>query len=197
MITKIVNGETKSLKNPEYVTIFHQLLESNLPPIDKTPIRLGEEGRAVIAAGIETTAWALTVTTFHILSNPSVLKTLRNELEVAMPDALAQPQAVVLEQLPYLSACIREGIRLARGVTSRLPRISPDRPIRYGEWIIPAGVPVSMTTVDVAVDENIFPNSRDFVPERWLDNPKTKEGESLNRYFVQFSKGSRACLGIK
>lgn len=54
-----------------------------------------------------------------------------------------------------------------------------------------------MTIIDVHHDERIYPNSRSFIPERWLENPKTEYGTNLNRYFVAFGKGARSCLGIK
>jgi cytochrome P450 len=75
--------------------------------------------------------------------------------------------------------------------------VSPNKATKYKAWDIPAGTPVSMTIVDVHNDERVFPNSRAFVPERWLGNPKTENGSSLNRYFVAFGKGARSCLGIK
>jgi Cytochrome P450 len=102
-----------------------------------------------------------------------------------------------LEDLPYLGACIKEAIRLSYGVTSRNPRISPDKPMKYKAWEIPPGTPVSMTVVDVHHDETIYPDSYSFIPERWLNSPKTQNGSSLDRYFVAFGKGARSCLGIK
>lgn len=37
-------------------------------------------------------------------------------------------------------------------------------------------------------DPAIFPESQSFIPERWLDNPKTSNGSALDRYFVSFGK---------
>jgi cytochrome P450 len=39
-------------------------------------------------------------------------------------------------------------------------------------------------------DEAIFPNSHEYIPERWLDNPR------LDKYMVSFTKGTRQCVGI-
>ena len=114
-----------------------------------------------------------------------------------MPDPTAELELINLEKLPYLTACIQEGIRLSYGVSARNPRVSPVAPMQYKEWSIPAGTPVSMTTVDVHHDERFFPDSRSFIPERWLDNPKTADGGSLGRYLVAFGRGPRSCLGIK
>jgi cytochrome P450 len=102
-----------------------------------------------------------------------------------------------LEKLPYLRGCVHESIRLAHGIVTRDPRIAPDTDLVYtapgprgAEWHIPRGTPVSMTTVDVLMDPEIFPHPREFRPERW-------ENEDLGRYFVPFGKGSRQCMGIK
>ncbi len=39
-------------------TIFHELLQSALPPEDKGNRRLSYEAQKVIGGGLETTAWA-------------------------------------------------------------------------------------------------------------------------------------------
>lgn len=189
---KIISGEDLSHAKSLHPTIFHELLESDLPPQEKSVDRLADEAQLMIGAGLETTAWALTVTSFHLINNPVILKKLRAELEAAIPKPTSELDSLSLEQLPYLSACIREGIRLSYGVSARNPRISPDKLTKYKDWVIPAGTPVSMTTVDIHHDEHIFPNSRSFIPERWLDNPKTAKGDNLNRYFVAFGKGARS-----
>jgi cytochrome P450 len=84
------------------------------------------------------------LTTFHVLSNPQVLQKLRAELEGAMPNPSETPTLASLEQLPYLTACIQEGLRLSYGVSSRLQRISPDKAMVFNggkrDWEIPAGV---------------------------------------------------------
>jgi cytochrome P450 len=172
-------------------------LKSNLPPEEKSLDRLGDEAQLMIGAGLETTARCLGTASFHIINNLSLSSKLRKELDEAIPDPGTIPDATELEKLPYLSACIQEAIRLIYGISSRNPRVSPDKPMRYKEWEIPAGVPVSMTTVDINHDERIFPNSRSFVPERWLGNPKTEDGESLGKYNISFGRDDRSCLGVK
>jgi cytochrome P450 len=196
-ITNIVNGKDETSHESQHPTIFSELLGSDLPPREKTLGRLGAEAQQLIGAGLETVAWALTTTVFHLVSNPSVLKKLQVELEEAIPDPAVIPDSLFLERLPYLTGCVREGVRLSTGVSVRLPRVSRDKPMKYRDWVIPAGTPVSMTTLDVLNDDQIFQDPRAFIPERWLGNPKTSEGENLSRYFVPFGKGPRMCIGIK
>lgn len=45
-----------------------------------------------------------------------------------------------LRELPYLTACINEGLRLGAGSMKRSPRIFPDDDIQYKDWVIPRGV---------------------------------------------------------
>ena len=39
-------------------TIFHEILQSNLPPSEKTTERLGREAQAITGAGLETISWS-------------------------------------------------------------------------------------------------------------------------------------------
>lgn len=185
----------------DHTTVFSELLHGDLPPEEKSDRRLQDEAQLIIGAGLSTTGWTLSVGTFYILSSPSVLARLRQELQEAIPkvdesDPAASLEWTQLEKLPYLSACIKEAVRLSYSTTSRNARLF-SKPLQYDTWVIPAKTPLSMTIPFLNHDERIFPNSTSFLPERWLDSPKTKAGFSLDRYFVGFGKGTRSCLGIK
>lgn len=139
---------------------------------------------------------------FYLLSAPEVIEKLRAELETVIlaTDPTTTPPLSTLEQLPYLSACVNEALRLSYGVGSRLPRSSPDEPIIYKNadetWMIPLGYAVGMSSYQIHHDETLFPDSRTFKPERWLDE-RGKRHKHLDQYLLSFSKGSRQCLGMK
>lgn len=78
------------------------------------------------------------------------------------------------------------------GVTARLARIAPDA-LQYGAHSIPAGTPISITTLSVHADESIIPNPYKFVPERWLGS----DGAGLRKYQMAFNRGGRECIGIE
>ncbi|KAL1956602.1 hypothetical protein VTO42DRAFT_6949 [Malbranchea cinnamomea] len=173
-------------------TLFDQVLDSKLPPEDKSEDRLEQEVRSAIGAGTETTSNALTVITFHLLSDPDKLRKLKEELRQLEPNPDAELKLCDLENLPYLSSVVLEGLRLSYGVSTRLQRTSQE-PMQYGEYTIPPGTVVSMCSILQHHDETIFPNSHSFVPERWLD---LNERKRLEKYMVSFSKGSRRCIGM-
>lgn len=175
----------------DHPTIFHELLYSDLPAHETSDARLGDEAQLIVAAGLITTSWSLSVASFHISSNPDILRKLRAELIAAGSTSTKPLDWHKLEQLPYLNGCVHEGIRLAHGIVTRDPRLAPDVELKYDTWVIPKNTPVSMTNVDILMNETIFPKPAEFIPERWISNP------GLERYFVPFGKGSRACAGIK
>lgn len=152
-----------------------------------------------MAAGVETTAFALTVGIFHIVNTPSIYRQLKDELQNAFPDGETTiPSLLALEKLPYLKACIQESLRLSYGISARNPRSHPDRDLRYNDkYTIPKGTKISMTVVDVHHDETLFPDSFRFVPQRWLGEPKAPDGRPLEHYLLAFGKGPRICLGMK
>ena len=184
------------LKSSTHPTVFQELISGPLPDSEKETRRLQDEAQLVVAAGVTTTGWALTTATFHLVNNPPVLSKLRSELLSALPDPSTPLSWTELEKLPYLTGCVREAVRMSQPVTARNPRLF-NKPLEYGSWVIPPRTPVSMTIIDVHDDPEIFPSPDQFKPERWIGTPKTKDGSSLERYFVGFGKGTRSCLGIK
>lgn len=118
-IKEILDGNNKDyMKN--YVnghgTIFHDIIfNSNLPPRDLELERLRDEGQGLVMAGTITTSRSLYMMAYFILAKPGVLRKLRDELREPMKDyPVVRPKWTELEQLPYLSAVIKEGLRLAR-----------------------------------------------------------------------------------
>lgn len=192
-----VKLEVEQGYKPDHLTIFHEMITSDLPAPEKEISRMRDEAQTVLGAGLLTTGWALSQLTFYVLNDPEVYAKLRKELWEAIPDMNAADafEMPKLETLPYLRGCIREGIRHSDGISGRTQRISKN-PLQYNEWTIPADVPVSMTARDVHFNPEIYPNPNGFVPERWLGTPKAPDGSSLERYFVAFGKGPRMCLGM-
>ncbi|KAH8764484.1 cytochrome P450 [Hyaloscypha finlandica] len=184
------------LSNTQYRTIFHEILNSKLPPEETAIARLGDEANVTIAAGTLTTSWTLSIALYYLLTMPEVLQKLKTELDKAIPNISSPPSLALLESLPYLGACIQESIRLGYGASGRLTVIAQDEAIvlksstHGSEYSIPPGTPISMTIMLLHHDERIFPSSRAFRPERWLENPR------LDKYLYSFGKGTRQCVGI-
>lgn len=181
-----------------YYTVLNN---PSLPASEKSLLRLEQEGALLVLAGTESPAKSLNTIFYHLLANPEIMYKLRKELSsVPRPASWAQ-----LEQLPYLTAVIEEGHRLSFGVTARTARIAresltytptahashnSDNPKSYN---IPAGTPMSTTTLSAHTAPSVFPDPFVFNPDRWLGEEERK----LQRYQMAFGKGSRKCIGIE
>ncbi|PYH89584.1 cytochrome P450 [Aspergillus ellipticus CBS 707.79] len=180
--------------------IFYKMITSDqLPEAEKATKRLIDEARIVIAAGTDTTAQALKGITYELLANPAILGRLKRELEILPLTDGELPRVADLEELPYLSAVIEEGLRLYSGFSYRQERVSPDEDTvintswdgKAASYVIPAGTSVSMTAPILHRDEDLYgPNPDTFDPERYINKPH------LSKYLITFSRGPRQCVGI-
>ena len=94
------------------------------------------------------------------------------------------------------SAVIKEGLRYASPAASRTPRLVPTGGARLPDGrFLPAGTRVGMAIYHVHYNSTIFSNPRVFDPDRWLK--PAAEIEKQNKFMVAFSRGNRACAGIK
>ncbi|KAI1415600.1 cytochrome P450 [Hypoxylon sp. FL1857] len=193
----------------ERQTVFGELLNSDLPPPEKSLARLTGEASAVLSGGTETLSWTLSVLTYFLLTQPWILTKLTDELRSVVSDPQNLPPWTTLEQLPYLGAVVQEGLRLSYGVPGRTARVATEEDLVYrGQWtprggaesvkvecVIPRGFAAGMSNMMTHHNEAIFPDSHSFVPERWLDANGQRRRE-LDRYLMSFGKGTRICLGI-
>ncbi|KAH7029778.1 cytochrome P450 [Microdochium trichocladiopsis] len=153
------------------------------------------ESLDLLIAGSDTSATSLTTTILELLSNPTYLKTLVDELDAAIPDKHNFPAGQELEKLPFLSSCVKEGIRHAKAVPGRLPRYVPDdgTPFVVDGEVVPPGTIVSISAYTMHMDTDFWgPDARYFNPNRWLAD----DAKRLDEYSCAFGKGARMCLGM-
>ena len=172
-------------------TIFYDVLTNDdVRPQEKETDHLQDEAETIIAAGTVTTGHILANVSFHLINSPQVLEKLQTELGSLMSKTGPSPKWQQLEQLPYLTAVITEGLRMGYGTSHRMQRLFPDTVLQYNGYTVPPMTPVSMTSVLLHDNPTFFPDARTFKPERFLEQP------SLRKHLVPFSRGSRACAGL-
>ncbi|KAK8103231.1 hypothetical protein PG984_016377 [Apiospora sp. TS-2023a] len=180
-------------------TIVHQILGAQIPPEEKSLRRVFEEVGTITRGGFETVANTLRMTLYHIYSNQEVLRRLRSELANARSNKNGNGHGPsdlrlgTLEQLPYLTAVLMEGLRLSPGLSTRAQRVAPDRDLIYNGRVIPAGTPVGMTTLLMHHDPDLYPDPKRFYPERWMELVVRRTAEKT---FGPFGRGTRMCLGM-
>ncbi|KAK2604086.1 hypothetical protein N8I77_007044 [Diaporthe amygdali] len=185
--------QADSNPGPSHRTILHGIMDSNLPPAEKTVERLNDEVSTVTGAAFETSAQTIRLILYYLYSDHVMLQRLRTELAQARNQQGSKEDIPlsVLEQLPFLTGVVCEGLRLSPGLATRLARVASDRDLFYDQWRIPAGTPVGMTVLLMHLNETLYPQPRLFNPDRWCGDRKRSD-----KTFSPFSRGTRICLGM-
>ncbi|KIK55316.1 hypothetical protein GYMLUDRAFT_47885 [Collybiopsis luxurians FD-317 M1] len=182
----------KSIDGVEHETIYHHLLEP-AKGLERPPMRsLMGEAFTLVMAGSDTVANTCTVGTFYALKDPSIRRKLVEELKEAWPDKEAPMGYVKLEDLPYLTAFIKESLRFSIGIIHPLPRVVHESTPEIAGLRLAPGTIVSMSALFLHMNPDVFPNPHEFNPERWLVSDTTDMMHDL----APFSKGPRMCLGF-
>lgn len=140
-----VETEASKIHTPQ--TIFHAIIQSNLPDDEKSYDRLWQEAFNVFFAAVDTTSRTMTWSTYYLLTHPGWLSKVRRELEEAWVDPLEPPPYEKLDGLPFLTATIKETIRHSQLISGRIP-VFADEDLFYGTWRMPAGVSVKPSVPD-------------------------------------------------
>jgi cytochrome P450 len=140
----------------------------------------------VLAAGHETTATTLSWALHRVLQHPDVEARLREELrQVAGTEPLAPEQ---VSRLEYLDATLKETLRLLP-VAPAVGRVL-QRPMKMGEWELPAGMAVMPCVYLTQRRPDLWPEPERFNPERFL-------GKRISPYeYFPFGGGARRCIGM-
>ena len=114
-----------------------------------------DEGIVLIGAGSHTTAWVLAIAIFHILSNPTILRNLKEEFSKNKKNE-QNLSLYKFEKPPYSLLSPKKDFVWP---VVRLSRSPPDTALRFKDWVIPKGIPVSMTSIVQHQNEAIPPDS--------------------------------------
>ncbi|KAL5396159.1 hypothetical protein PMIN03_007297 [Paraphaeosphaeria minitans] len=173
-----------------------------------TQLELEGETMLQITAGSDSTASALRITAHFISTSPPILERLLGEVKEAIAAGrISRPVIQNSEalQLPYLQACIKEGLRVYPPITGMLAKMVPKggAKINVGgvEKYAPSGTQIAWNSWGLMRNKEIFgPDADIFRPERWLASEDTEETQKnmlrMNETLpLVFGYGRFGCLG--
>lgn len=173
-----------------------------------TQEELESETLTQITAGSDSTASSLRLTLHFISTSPPILARLLAEARAAIKAGnISRPVIKDAEarQLPYLQACIKEGLRVYPPVTGLLMKRVPDSGAQIlvdgVEKFAPGGTQIGWNSWGMMRHEEIFgPDVEIYRPERWL--PKNSSQAEVDRIqkmndtvTLAFGYGRFGCLG--
>ncbi|EPE33442.1 Cytochrome P450 [Glarea lozoyensis ATCC 20868] len=162
--------------------------------IDFTHEHIYVESHSSIFAGADTTAIAINSVLYHLMKNPKAYKKLTAEIDEAVTNStLHIPVSYAAAiKLPYLKACVNEGMRMHPSVGLTMPRVVPAGGTIICDTDIPAGYRVGINPAVVHYDKEVFGSDADeFNPDRWIIGDAVK----MEKTILQFGAGSRTCIG--
>ena len=149
-----------------------------------------------IGAGSDTTSVSLASIVHNLMKSPDKLNKLRQELDEAAANGRASTPITFqqAQALPYLQACIKEGLRLHPATGLPLARVVPPEGATIAGTFFPGSTIVGINTWVAHYNQSVFgPDADTFRPERWLES---KEKVSrMDQYYFPFGLGSRTCIG--
>ncbi|KXJ85148.1 benzoate 4-monooxygenase cytochrome P450 [Microdochium bolleyi] len=148
-------------------------------------------------AGTETTATLLSGLLYYLGCSSAKLQRLAHEIRNSH-DSVEDMTFDSLARLPYLNACVKEGLRIYPPVPSGAPRIVQDCGVAIaGQWVA-GGTRVLFSQYAAHHSSANFGEPGTFAPERWLKD----ENNDSNRFTKDdkearppFGLGPRSCLG--
>ncbi|KAL5358187.1 cytochrome P450 [Aspergillus floccosus] len=151
-----------------------------------------------ILAGSDSTATAMTAVMRHLLQCPASLDALVRELyDAERRGRLSRPYPSWHEvrELPYLDACIMEGLRLHPPFSLPFERVVPESGVTVCGVYLAPGTVVGMNPYVVNRDTGTYGDDADeWRPERWLGLSE-KDRRTLEGSILTFGSGRRTCLG--
>ncbi|AFY43331.1 cytochrome P450 [Nostoc sp. PCC 7107] len=150
-----------------------------------TDVELRDELMTLLVAGHETTATAIAWAMYWIHKLPQVKEKLIQELD-SLED---EPDPNTIYKLPYLSAVCSETLRIYPVGMLTFPR-RVKTPITVSGYELPPGTPVMSAIYLAHQREDIYPQPKQFKPERFLE-------KQFSPYeYIPFGAGARRCIGL-
>ncbi|XP_030378208.1 cytochrome P450 12b1, mitochondrial [Scaptodrosophila lebanonensis] len=152
----------------------------------------------MLMAGLDTTSSAFVTILYHLACNPVKQERLRRELNEILPNPNNALTNENTKNMPYLRACIKEGLRIT-SITPGNFRITTKDLVLSG-YRVPRGTGVLMGVLALSNSDQYFRHSADFMPERWLKAGSSAdacpEARSSNPFvYLPFGFGPRTCIG--
>lgn len=128
-----------------------------------------------------------------------VYRKLQQEIDDAISAGLISSPIQVAEaaKLPYLQACIKEGLRVFPPIGSLRERVVPPEGDIINGQRIPGGTNVGFNIRSMQQHEVFGTDPDIFRPERWLDVCSERMQKMVAIHDLIFGHGSTKCLGIR
>ncbi|KAF5688132.1 cytochrome P450 monooxygenase [Fusarium circinatum] len=152
----------------------------------------------MFVAGSDTTAAAMRVTLFYLMSCPRVYRKLKEEIRGAIRERRASSPitAAQARELPYLQAVIYEGLRMRPVTTGQQAKEVPTGGDTINGYFIPGGTSIAVNFSAILGSKALFgPDADVFRPERFIGLSASDLAEMRRNVEMNFGHGRWMCAG--
>ncbi|KAK3110080.1 hypothetical protein LTR53_016007 [Teratosphaeriaceae sp. CCFEE 6253] len=154
------------------------------------------EANLQIIAGSDSTTTVLRCTLFLLIANPTAYGKLRADIDSCGLDGSASITHSTAQSLPYLSACIWEGLRMYPPLFGLLTKLAPPGGDTVNGVYIPGGTGLAVCYASMCRRKDIFgQDSQLYRPERWIEAAPKQKRLYHNTVDAVFGTGRFQCLG--
>ena len=145
-------------------------------------------GLSNIIAGSDTTAVSLSSVLYYLIKTPRAMQKLREEISWRTEQGLCEADRVSFQdsqEMKYLQACIKEGLRLHAAVGLPLWRVVNEGGAEICGEFLPAGSEVGINGWVAHYNQDVWgPDADEFRPERWIE--AEEDGRDKLRYLETY-----------
>lgn len=198
----ILNFASKQISNREKLLRDPKKMDREGPPDMMTKILMEHENnperitkvdlfttmQANIGAGSDTIAITLSSILYQLVRYPRTYQQLQDEIDLAFgAGKLSDPVTFKEAQdLPYLQAVIKEGMRLHPVVGLGLQRVVPEEGAMIIGRHIPGGSTIGINPWVAHRNERVWGDDAEYWrPERWLDFEEEGRTSEVEKYYMR------------
>ncbi|XP_052871955.1 cytochrome P450 4c3 [Anopheles cruzii] len=152
-----------------------------------------EEVDTFMFEGHDTTSAAISWILLLLGGDPAIQDRVVEEIDFIMGgDRERFPTMQELNEMKYLEACIKEGLRLYPSVPLIARHLTQD--VEIDGYVLPAGTTAMIVVYQLHRNPDVFPNPDKYNPDHFLpENCRTRHPYA----YIPFSAGPRNCIGQK
>ncbi|KAG6918169.1 hypothetical protein DXG01_016154 [Tephrocybe rancida] len=181
-----LNARYDNLLQMKRQDLGHDLLSYLLEDPSLSNEELRSNLAILFSAGHDTTSGALSTAIYHLAKHPEYQAKARQEV-LTLLKGRAEPTLQDLSNLPFLSACIKEALRINSPI-SLLPARWTLEATTIGKYAIPAHTSIVPNVCAVHHNANNWPDAHKFDPYRFIG---TRQKAAIN---IPFGTGPRQCV---
>ncbi|XP_019866203.2 probable cytochrome P450 6a13 [Aethina tumida] len=175
------------LKNTGKLEEEHMLTEEKLSFEE-----LAAQSFVFFIAGYETSSTTMTFALYELAEHPELQDKLREEVDRVLNKYNGQLTYDAMMEMTYMDKVINETLRLYPPLPSLNRLCTKEYHVPGTDVILEKGTKIHIPVIALHLDEDYFPNPKQFDPERFTES---RVGSVVPYTFLPFGDGPRNCIG--